>query len=106
VYYSHVTDVAIVHVAAALDPEVQGQRIQVLAGSFTWNDALDILRKAYPEHQFVDNFIPGDPKLIYHIENDIAPGLIKKWAGRDWISLETCILEMVDYLLEHKKLDA
>ncbi|RGP78669.1 hypothetical protein FLONG3_3206 [Fusarium longipes] len=64
-YYSHVSDVAVVHVAAAVDPEVRGKRIQVLAGSFNWNDALEILRNTYPERQFVDNFIPGDPKLIY-----------------------------------------
>ncbi|KAM5354738.1 hypothetical protein ACJ41O_001385 [Fusarium nematophilum] len=104
-YYSHVTDVAVVHVAAALDPDVQAQRIQVLADSFNWNQCLDILRKAYPDRQFVDDFLPGNPILTYKIENDIAPGLIQKWAGRDWIGLDTCVTETVEYLLEHKKLD-
>ncbi|KAF5651737.1 NADPH-dependent aldehyde reductase [Fusarium sp. NRRL 25303] len=79
---NHVTDVAVIHVAAAIDPEVQGQRIQVLALSFTWNDCLGILRSAYPNRSFVDNFISGDPKLIYNIENDTALDLLKKWAGR------------------------
>ncbi|KAF5619455.1 NADPH-dependent aldehyde reductase [Fusarium sp. NRRL 52700] len=93
-YYSHVTDVAIIHVAAAIDPEVQGRRIQVLASSFTWNDCLDILRRAYPNRSFIDDFIPGDPKLIYNIENDIALDLLQKWAGRGWISLETSVKEV------------
>ncbi|KAF5000803.1 hypothetical protein FGRMN_1410 [Fusarium graminum] len=97
-YYSHVTDVAAIHVAAVLDEEVRDQRIKVLAASFTWNDLLAILRKAYPNREFVDDFISGEPKLTYHIENDIAPGLVKKWTGRDWISLETTLLETVDYL--------
>ncbi|KAF5549592.1 aldehyde reductase 2 [Fusarium mexicanum] len=79
---NHVTDVAIIHVAAAIDHDVQGQRIQVLASSFTWNDCLDILRKSYPNRSFVHNFISGDPKLIYNIENDIALDLLQKWAGR------------------------
>ncbi|KAF9772911.1 hypothetical protein IL306_009347 [Fusarium sp. DS 682] len=104
-YYSHVTDLAIIHVAAAIDPEVQGQRIQVLAASFTWNDCLDILRKAYPKRKFVENFISDNPKLTYNIENNIAPGLLQKWAGRGWISLETSITEVVDYLIRRKKLD-
>ncbi|KAF4497365.1 secretory lipase [Fusarium agapanthi] len=91
---NHVTDVAIVHVAAAIDPDVQGQRIQVLASSFTWNDCLDILRKSCPNRSFVDNFISGDPKLIYNIENDIALDLLQKWAGRDWISLESSVTEV------------
>ncbi|KAF5674973.1 NADPH-dependent aldehyde reductase [Fusarium heterosporum] len=93
--------VAVVYVAAVLDEEVQGQRIKVLAASFMWNDLLAILRKAYPNRKFVDNFISGEPKLTYKIENDIAPGLVKKWAGRDWISLETTLLETVDYLILH-----
>ncbi|KAF5572271.1 NADPH-dependent aldehyde reductase [Fusarium pseudocircinatum] len=104
-YYSHVTDVAIIHVAAAIDPGVQGQRIQVLASSFTWNDCLDILRNAYPNRSFVDNFISGDSKLIYNIENDIALDLLQKWAGRGWISLEASVTEIVDYLIKAKRLD-
>ncbi|RKK16807.1 hypothetical protein BFJ66_g1994 [Fusarium oxysporum f. sp. cepae] len=103
-YYSHVTDVAIIHVAAAIDPEVHGRRIQVLAASFTWNDCLDILRSAYPNRNFVDNFISGDPKLIYNIENDIALDLLQKWAGRGWISLEASVTEVVDYLINTKRL--
>ncbi|KAI1025536.1 hypothetical protein LB503_006655 [Fusarium chuoi] len=103
-YYSHVTDVAIIHVAAAIDPDVQGQRIQVLASSFTWNDCLDILRSAYPNRSFVDNFISGDPKLMYNIENDTALDLLKKWAGRGWISLEASVTEVVDYLIKTKRL--
>ncbi|SCN83263.1 related to NADPH-dependent aldehyde reductase [Fusarium fujikuroi] len=104
-YYSHVADVAIIHVAAAIDPDVQGQRIQVLASSFTWNDCLDILRSAYPNRSFVENFISGDPKLIYKIENDIALDLLQKWAGRGWISLEASVTEVVDYLIKTKRLD-
>ncbi|KAH6971139.1 hypothetical protein BKA56DRAFT_495583 [Ilyonectria sp. MPI-CAGE-AT-0026] len=103
-YYSHVTDVAVMHVAAALDPNVEGRRIQVLAKSFNWNDCLEILRKAYPNRKFVDNFLTGDPTLVYKIENDIAPSLMQKWAGRDWISLETTIGETMDFIVKHNKL--
>ncbi|KAF7555691.1 hypothetical protein G7Z17_g2004 [Cylindrodendrum hubeiense] len=103
-YYSHVTDVAVVHVAAAVDPDVSGLRIQVLAHSYNWNDCLDILRKAYPNRKFVDNFLEGNPTLVYEIENDIAPSLIQKWAGRDWISLETSVTEMMNFIVKHKKL--
>ena len=105
VYYSHVSDVAVIHIAATLDPDVEGQRIQVLAASFNWNDCLYILRKAYPNRKFVDNFLPGDPTLTYTIENDIASGLMKKWGGREWISLETSVIETVEFIIQHKKLN-
>ncbi|KAL6400085.1 hypothetical protein AUP68_15777 [Ilyonectria robusta] len=98
VYYSHVIDNAIVHVAAAIDPDVKGSRIQVQANSFTLNDALAIMREAYPSDDFVEDFIVGNPKLEYHIENDIAPSLIQKWAGRGWLDLKQGVIETLQFM--------
>lgn len=97
-YYSHVIDNAIVHVAAAIDPDVKGSRIQVQARSFTSNDALAILRDAYPSNDFAEDFVLGNPKLEYHIENDIAPSLIQKWAGRGWLDLKRGVIETLDFM--------
>ncbi|KAM5367413.1 hypothetical protein ACJZ2D_010058 [Fusarium nematophilum] len=98
VYYSHVTDNAIVHVAAAVDPDVKRSRIQVNARSFTCNDILATIRDAYPSNDFPDDFIPGNPQLEYHIENDIALSLIQKWAGRDWLDLKQGVTETFDFM--------
>ncbi|KAF5973505.1 NADPH-dependent aldehyde reductase [Fusarium bulbicola] len=105
VYYTHVSDAAVIYVAAAIDPDVKGARIQALAESFNWNNALAIMRKAYPEEDFEDDFIPGDPVLSYKIENDIAPELLQKWAGREWISLEKGIRETIDFSRKLGNLD-
>jgi hypothetical protein len=105
VYYTHVADVAVIYVAAAVDPEVKGSRIPVLAKSFNWNNALAILRTSYPDEDFVEDFVPGDPVLSYKIEDDIAPGLLQKWAGRDWISLKDGITEVIDYSQKIGNLD-
>ncbi|KAJ4245730.1 hypothetical protein NW762_013854 [Fusarium torreyae] len=105
VYYAHVSDVAVIYVAAAVDPDVEGRRIQVLAKSFNWNNALAIMRVAYPDADLEDDFIPGDPVLSYKIENDIAPELLQKWAGRKWIDLETTITETIDFSRELGNLD-
>ncbi|KAF5024146.1 hypothetical protein F66182_3780 [Fusarium sp. NRRL 66182] len=105
VYYTHVSDAAVIYVAAAIDPDVEGCRIQAHARSFNWNNCLAILRTSYPDVEFEDDFVPGDPVLSYNIENDIAPGLLQKWAGRDWISLEKGITEVIDFALKNAMLD-
>ncbi|EXK35932.1 hypothetical protein FOMG_09126 [Fusarium oxysporum f. sp. melonis 26406] len=105
VYYTHVSDAAVIYVAAAIDPDVKGARIPALAKSFNWNNVLAIMRKAYPEEDFEDDFVPGDPVLSYKIENDIAPELLQKWAGREWISLEKGITETIDFSRKLGNLD-
>ncbi|KAM0543956.1 hypothetical protein ACHAPJ_012051 [Fusarium lateritium] len=105
VYYAHVSDVAVIYVAAAVDPDVKGRRIQVLAKSFNWNNALAIMRVAYPDADLENDFIPGDPVLSYKIENDIAPELLQKWAGRKWIDLEKTITETIDFSRKLGNLD-
>ncbi|KAI8689350.1 Rhodanese domain-containing protein [Fusarium keratoplasticum] len=105
VYYAHVSDVASIYVAATIDPDVKGSRIQVLAGSLNWNDCLAIMRTAYPTVEFPDDFVPGNPTLTYKIEQDIALGLLQKWAGRDWISPERSITEIIDFCKQQGILD-
>lgn len=96
---------AVIYVAAAVDPDVENSRIQVLARSFNWNNALAILRASYPDEDFEEDFVPGDPVLSYKIENDIALDLLRKWAGRDWISLEKGITEVIDFAQKLGNLD-
>ncbi|PNP85405.1 hypothetical protein FNYG_01234 [Fusarium nygamai] len=104
-YYTHVSDVAVIYVAATIDPDVKGARVPALAEAFNWNNALAIMRKAYPEEDFEDDFVPGNPVLSYKIENDIAPELLQKWAGREWISLEKGITETIDFSRKLGNLD-
>lgn len=102
-YFCDVEDAAAVHVAAALDPTIEGQSIQVWAGSHNWADVLDIFKEAYPELQFVDE-VPGaaETEMMYTAEPNLAPGIIRKWAGRDWISLKQSIRESIDSILAFK----
>ncbi|KAL2675759.1 hypothetical protein Neosp_011950 [[Neocosmospora] mangrovei] len=104
-YYTHVFDVATIYVAATIDPDVKGSRIQALAGSLNWNDCLAIMRTAYPTVEFPEDFVPGNPTLTYKIEQDIALGLLQKWGGRDWISPERSITEIIDFCKQQGTLD-
>ncbi|EWG55413.1 hypothetical protein FVEG_13416 [Fusarium verticillioides 7600] len=105
VYYTHVSDAAVIYVAATIDPDVRGARIPALAESFNWNNALAIMRKAYPKEAFEEDFILGDPVLSYKMRTDMPPGLLQKWAGRKWISLEKGITETIDFSRKLGNLD-
>ncbi|KAK0613194.1 hypothetical protein B0T14DRAFT_498746 [Immersiella caudata] len=91
-----VRDVALLHVAAALDGEVEGRRIYAWGRPVTWNVVLGVLRKFFPKKQFVE---PRDPSIGYHLTADLSfeLGLLKKWGGQDdWKPLEETIWDNLD----------
>ncbi|KAI4104159.1 MAG: hypothetical protein L6R37_003420 [Teloschistes peruensis] len=44
-HWVHVTDTAVLHVAALLEGDVRGERILAFAGPFNWNDTVDVLER-------------------------------------------------------------
>jgi hypothetical protein len=98
VNYVNVTDVALLHVAAVLDPEVSSQRIHAWAASFNWNDLLAILRKWYPQKKFVDD-LPGMGRFLGTMDDSLPLRLLKRWAGKaGWTSLEQGVRETLEGL--------
>ena len=82
------------HVAAALDPDVKGERLLAWAEPISVNTVLAILRRQYPERKFIDD-LPSRPPCLATIGNESRLlGLLKKWGGRDgWISVEQGVRE-------------
>jgi hypothetical protein len=94
--YVDVRDVAALHVAAALDPNVEGERLLALAGPFNMNITLTVLRQQFPDREFIDDGPPQQLCLATISDEQRLIGLLKKWAGRDgWISLEQSVCEAV-----------
>lgn len=98
VYYIHVRDVAIMHVAAVLDPEVSNERIYAWAKPFNWNDVLAILRKLFPNKTFVDD-LPDMGQLVGKVDDELGLKLIKRWGKQDrWTPLEQSVKENLEGL--------
>jgi hypothetical protein len=98
VFAVDVHDVALLHLAAALDPGVDGQRIQAWGRHCTWNETLAILRKLFPNHKFVDDFAES---ASYSITADLTlpRALLKKWGNQDdWRPLEQTFLDNMDHV--------
>ncbi|KAK8084154.1 aldehyde reductase 2 [Apiospora saccharicola] len=96
----NVQDVAALHVAAVLDPDVQsGDRLLAAAEPFNVNVVLAILRRQHPDRQFMED-LPSSQGLclasIGNEDNDRLLGLLRKWTGREgWISLEQGVREAI-----------
>ncbi|KAH8194207.1 hypothetical protein TruAng_011629 [Truncatella angustata] len=90
-----VKDVALLHVAAVLDRECDGARLQAWAEYCNMNDILAILRRLYPRRKFMDDF-PNQTKLSITTDYDQQLALLKKWGGQDrWTSLEQSVIDEV-----------
>ena len=96
VLYINVSDVAVMHVAAILDPDVKNQRIFAWHTPFNWNLILATMRKLRPGHKFVDD-LPDSEMLSGKVDDRLGLKLLKKWAGKDgWTSLEQGVKENLE----------
>lgn len=94
-FYADVKDVALIHVAAILDPEVKNARLQSWGHSAHWNDILTILRELRPQKGFIDDY-PNPYHLKVSVDQSDSIALLKKWSGRDgWTSLKDSIFENI-----------
>jgi nucleoside-diphosphate-sugar epimerase len=95
VAYVDVRDVALLHVAAVIDPELKSRRLYAWAHNYTWNDVVEVMRKLYPEKKFMDDF--KDMKgSSARVDNEVSEALLKKWGQHGWTSLETCIKDTLE----------
>jgi nucleoside-diphosphate-sugar epimerase len=98
-YYVHPVDTAKLHVAAATDSNIRGQRIFAFAEPFTWNQILDICRKARPSAS-----IPQDSndqrKDLSTVDNELAKQILKERFDQDgFIPLEQGVKDALESFL-------
>ncbi|GKT60581.1 nad dependent epimerase dehydratase [Colletotrichum tofieldiae] len=96
-YFVDVQDTGIIHVAAALLPDVQDERIFAFAEPYNWNKVLGILRKQNPDHSFPDDF---EGSVYPHTikPRDRAEQLLKSMGLPGWTSLENSLLKNTEQL--------
>lgn len=96
-YFIDVDDAGRLHVAAAVLPKVEDQRIFGFGGRFNWDMILDIFRTHVPGRKFPNNFSSGEDG------NEIIPRgkaeqLLRDLGRPGWTSLEESILANIEGL--------
>ncbi|KXJ85943.1 hypothetical protein Micbo1qcDRAFT_153578 [Microdochium bolleyi] len=98
-YFVDVRDTGRLHVAAAVLPGVESERIFGAAETFNGDSLLAILRRLYPGRKFPDNFMSG--RYLYDITPRARAGELLKDLGHDgWVSLEDSVRANTDDLAE------
>lgn len=96
-YFIDVQDTGVLHVAAAVLPDVKSERIFGFAEPINWDKVLDILRKQNPEHKFTKNFAgatyPSEIKPRARAEQ-----LLREMGRPGWTSLENSLLQNTEDL--------
>ncbi|KAH8816655.1 hypothetical protein F5884DRAFT_229541 [Xylogone sp. PMI_703] len=93
--YINVLDVALLHLAAVLDPEVKNERIHAWGIPFTWGEVADILRKEFPDRKF-DEW-PDMGRMLLTTDESLQLKLLKKWGNQDgWIPLEDGVRQSLE----------
>ncbi|KAL7896046.1 hypothetical protein HDV63DRAFT_89281 [Trichoderma sp. SZMC 28014] len=82
-YTVHVHDVALLHIAALLDPEVNGCRLQAWAEPANWNDLLRTLRKFCPNNTSIASDIPNEANIELTTDTTECISLLKKWGNQN-----------------------
>ncbi|KAL7904252.1 hypothetical protein GGI35DRAFT_489969 [Trichoderma velutinum] len=88
-----VRDVALLHIAALLDPTIKSTRLPAWATEFYWDDVLDILRNYQPGKPFPANL--GIAKVpLGTADTKQAKKALQEWGGQDdFISLEKGVID-------------
>lgn len=93
VYFVDVKDVALLHVAAVLDPEVKNARFHIWGQHSSWSDIAVIMRKLRPDHESIPEF-PTPEYLTISTDQSETLALLKHWGDHDgWRPLEKTVAD-------------
>ncbi|KAF4959120.1 hypothetical protein FSARC_10833 [Fusarium sarcochroum] len=93
---ANVKDIALLHVAAILDPEIKNARLQTWGNYAHFNEFLAILRELRPDRQFMDDY-PETWHLTVSTDQSESVEILKKWGDQDgWRSLKSVIDEAIN----------
>ncbi|GKZ20832.1 hypothetical protein AbraIFM66951_004099 [Aspergillus brasiliensis] len=93
-------DVALLHVAGLIHPDVKNERLFAFGNPFTWNEVVSIFRKAFPNHE-LPRELPGTGETFhYEIGPDArAQDLLKAMGKPGWSTLEDTLMANVSDMI-------
>jgi len=95
-YYVDVKDVARIHVAALVEPDVRNERLWALAYTFSLNEVLGILRTALPDNSKIPKDIEGlGEHTKIQVDDSRSIELLKRQGRSDWVGLKESLLEQI-----------
>ena len=101
-----VEDTALLHVAAMIDPEIQGERILSYAQPFNWSIVAGIFKHLAPKGRKLPDPIDGEGTDLMIIPNERGAEILKRFdvkKGKGWTGLEESLRKTITQLEEFEK---
>lgn len=100
-HFVDVHDIALLHVATALDPDVKNERVQAWGTFNNWTTVLQVLHKLYPDQRLAAEAPDQVSEVTITTDMSLALHLLKKWGGQDGFRpLEVMIKDTIDPVAE------
>ena len=96
-YFVDVRDDALLHIAATVLPDVQGQRILAYAAPYNYDDCVAVLTKYGKPKKYEPAGPGGEGKDISDVDNGPAEKLLKRMGRSGWKSLDESIKDQISY---------
>ncbi|KAJ5216968.1 hypothetical protein N7468_009976 [Penicillium chermesinum] len=90
-HFVDVEDTALLHVAAAVLPHVQGQRIFAFADEFSWDRTLSVMRKIDPTRNLPEEFSDGQGQWNVIVASSKAEKLLQELGRPGWTRFEDSV---------------
>uniref|UniRef100_A0A8H7N2J7 NAD-dependent epimerase/dehydratase domain-containing protein n=1 Tax=Bionectria ochroleuca TaxID=29856 RepID=A0A8H7N2J7_BIOOC len=97
--YVNVQDTALLHLGALTLEDVQNERLMAMAGTFSWNEIIGILRRRFPERK--NMVVPGEEKTldIGEVDNGRAADVLRQMGRDGFRSLEDTLVENMECVI-------
>ncbi|TVY86314.1 NAD-dependent epimerase/dehydratase, partial [Lachnellula willkommii] len=93
IYFVDVKDVALLHVAAVLDPEVNNARLHIWGQHTSWTNIAAIMRKLRPQQKSIPQF-PTPKTITISTDQSETLALVKNWGSHGgWRPLEETVAD-------------
>ncbi|KAJ3460928.1 hypothetical protein MRS44_011795 [Fusarium solani] len=95
-FFVDVKDIALLHIAAMLDPQVKNARLHSWGHSSNWNEFLAVLRELRPQREFIADY-PEPYYVTISTDQSDSVALLKRWADQEgWRPLKDSISESIE----------
>ncbi|KAM6517566.1 hypothetical protein FSOLCH5_008530 [Fusarium solani] len=95
-FFVDVKDIALLHIAAMLDPQVKNARLHSWGHSSNWNEFLAVLRELCPQREFIADY-PEPYYVTISTDQSDSMALLKRWADQEgWRPLKDSISESIE----------
>lgn len=101
-WFTDVEDIARLHLASLLFPDVNGERLVSYGGRLNLNDVLAAFRK-FDRSRVLPDDIPNLPKDVGKIDNERATELLRRLGRPGWVTLDESLEPLIEQYVKAKK---